>query len=53
MKHLLQEVRYVHKANDKHPVPKIINVPKNIAPIEKPDKQNAIETMKTRFIHTT
>lgn len=37
MKHLLQEVRYVHKANDKHPVPKIINVPKNIAPIEKPD----------------
>ena len=48
---LLKEVVWLKESKEYAPLPKI-DVPKNIAPIEKPDKYNAIRRMKSRFKYT-
>ena len=45
---LLKEVVWLRKSNEHVHFP-VVNVPKNIAPIEKPDKEESIPNMKSRF----
>ena len=45
----MSEVMHIQKSNEQCPLPKLVNIPKNIAPVEKPDKEEAIKNMRTRF----
>ena len=47
--HLLQELQNILEGQEKQKLPKLLNVPKNIAPTEKPDKEQAILNKRTRF----
>ena len=49
VRELLREVVWLKESQENAPLPKISDVPKNIAPIEKPDKEFSIQTMKSRF----
>ena len=48
VRELLKEVVWLKKSREFAPLPQI-DVPKNIAPIEKPDKNSAIQSIKSRF----
>ena len=48
VRQLLKEVVWLKESKEYAPLP-TIDVPKNIAPIEKPEKDNAIQSMKSRF----
>ena len=47
---LMLTVKSHVKGIEKQPLPKLQNVPKNIAPTEKPDKEEAILNMRSRFL---
>ena len=40
---------YIQNSNEKYELPKIDNIPKPIAQIEKPKKEEAIKNIGTRF----
>ena len=46
---LLKEVVWLRESNEEVHFPEPSNIPKYIAPVEKPDKQESIMAMKTRF----
>ena len=48
--HLIQEVRSIVEGHEKQALPKLSNVPTNIAPTEKPDKEDSIKNRKSRFL---
>ena len=48
VRELLKEVVWLKESNEQVPLP-LIDVPKNIAPIEKADKEYSIQSMKSRF----
>ena len=47
---LMEEVLYLRLSGEQAAVPDVSNIPKNIAPVEKPEKAVAIQLMKSRFI---
>ena len=49
IQHLMDEVMYIQNSNEKHELPKLENIPKTIAQIEKPNKEEAIKNIPTRF----
>ena len=46
---LLKEVVWLQESNKEVDFSESSNIPKYIAPVEKPDKQESIMAMKTRF----
>ena len=42
-------VMYIQNSSEKHKLPKLENIPKTIAQIEKPNKEEAIKNIRTRF----
>ena len=46
---LFKELVWLRVSNEYVPLPKLPIIPKNIAPVEKPDKEECIKNMKTRF----
>ena len=49
LKHLMDEVVHLKLSKEEYPIPVPKTVPKNIALVEKPDKKQSINTMRTRF----
>ena len=49
IQHLMDEVMYIQNSNEKYELPKLENIPKTIAQIEKPNKEEAIKNIRTRF----
>ena len=49
IQHLMDEVMYIQNSNEKHELPKLENIPKTIAQIENPNKEEAIKNIPTRF----
>ena len=47
---LLKEVVWLRESNEEVHFPEPLNILKYIAPVKKPDKQESIMAMKTRFI---
>ena len=47
---LMEDVFYLKKSNENYPIASLHDVPQNIAPIEKPDKAEAMMNQRTRFI---
>ena len=47
IQHLMDEVMYIQ--NSKYQLPRLENIPKTIAQIEKPNKEEAIKNIRTRF----
>ena len=45
----MNEVMYIQNSNEKYELPKLENIPKTIAHIEKPNKGEAIKNIPTRF----
>ena len=45
----MDEVVLLQLSKEEYPFPVPTNVPKNIALVEKPDKKQSINTMRTRF----
>ena len=45
----MDEVAHLQLSKGEYPIPAPKNVPKNIALVEKPDKKQFINTMRTRF----
>ena len=45
----MDEVMYIQNSNEKHELPKLENIPKTIAQIENPNKEEAIKNIPTRF----
>ena len=43
IKHLRSKVIHIQKSNEQCPVPKLVNIPKYIASVERPDKEDAIK----------
>ncbi len=50
LNHLIDEVKHIQLSGEEYPLPSLGNVPSNIAPTEKPNKQEAIDNMRTRFL---
>ena len=50
LKHLIDEVMHMQLKKETYPLPSLGNVPSNIAPTEKPNKEEAIVNMRTRFL---
>ena len=50
IEHILFEIFETVSSNETYESPKLENVPSNIAPIEKPSKEECIKNKKTRFI---
>lgn len=48
--HLLAEVNFIQSSNTRYSLPKLDGVPKNIAPSQKPNKKEAIQNIRTRFV---
>ena len=46
---LFKELVWLYVSNEYVPLPKLPIIPKNIAPVEKPDKEECIKNTKTRF----
>ena len=46
---LMDEVIYIQTTKEIYHMPKLINIPKTIAQIERPDKDEAIKNVRTRF----
>ena len=40
---------YIQNSSEKHKLPKLENIPKTIAQIEKPNKEEATKKIPTRF----
>ena len=49
IQHLMDEVMYIQNSNENYELPKLENIPKTIAQIEKPNKGGAIKNMRTLF----
>ena len=49
IQHLMDEVLYIQNSNENYELPKLENIPKTIAQIEKPNKGGAIKNMRTLF----
>ena len=49
IQHLMDEVMYIQNSNEKYESPKLENIPKTITQIEKPNKEEAIKNIHTRF----
>ena len=49
IQHLMNEVIHIQTTNEIYHMPKLINIPKTIAQIERPDKDEAIKNVRTRF----
>ena len=49
IQHLMDEVMYIQNSNEKYELPKLENISKIIAQIEKPNKEEAIKNIRTRF----
>ena len=49
IQHLMDEVMYIQNSNEKYGLPKLENIPKTIAQIEKPNKEEATQNIRTRF----
>ena len=49
IQHLMDEVMYIQNSNEKYELSKPENIPKTIAQIEKPNKEEAIKNIRTRF----
>ena len=49
LNHLMDEVVNLKLLKEEYPIPAPGNVPKNIALVQKPDKKQSINTMRTRF----
>lgn len=47
---LMKETIYLKQSNEKFSLPKTDGIPKNIAPIEKPPKTEAMQSIRTRFL---
>ena len=47
--HLMDEVIYIQNSNEEYELPKLENIQKTIAQIEKPSKEEAIKNILTRF----
>ena len=45
----MEDIIAIKTSNMAYPVPYLKNVPKNLAPTEKPDKKEVINNTKTRF----
>ena len=45
----MDEVMYIQNSNEKYELPKLENISKIIAQIEKPNKEEAIKNIRTRF----
>ena len=45
----MDEVVHLKLSKEEYPIPAPGNVPKNITLVEKPDKKQSINTMRTRF----
>ena len=50
IKDLVKEVKYLQQGGRIYSEPDIPIIPKNIAPVEKPDKKEAIKDKRTRFL---
>ena len=48
--HLLKEIIDIKQSKEPYPLFKMDGIPKNIAPIEKPTKEKAMKTIRTRFL---
>ena len=46
---LIDEVMYIQNSNEKYELPKLEKIPKTIAQIEKPNKEEGIKNLCTRF----
>ena len=49
IQHLMDEVMYIQNSNEKYELPKLENIPKTTAQIEKSNKEEAIKNIRTRF----
>ena len=49
IQNLMDEVMYIQNSNEKYELPKLENISKIIAQIEKPNKEEAIKIIRTRF----
>ena len=49
LNHLMDEVVHLKLSKEEYPIPAPGNVPKNITLVEKPNKKQSINTMRTRF----
>ena len=47
--HLVDEVVNIRSSPERYIRPQLKDVPEYIAPIEKPDKEESIQNMRTRF----
>ena len=45
----MSEVMHIQKSNEQCPVLKLVNIPKNMAPIEKTNKEETIKNIRTCF----
>ena len=45
----MDEVMYIQNPNEKYELPKVENIPKTMAQIKKPTKEEAIKNIHTRF----
>lgn len=50
MYQLMDEVMHMQLSKESYSLPSLGNVPSNIAPTDKPNKEEAIEQMRTRFL---
>ena len=49
IQHLMDEIVYIQNSNEKYELPKLENIPKAIAQIEKPNKEEVIKNIFTCF----
>ena len=49
LKHLMDEVVHLQLSSKEYPIPAPKNILKNITLVEKPDKKQSFNTMRTRF----
>ena len=49
IQHVLDEIMYIQTSKKPLAIPLLQNIPSNIAPTEKPDKEEAIKNIRTRF----
>ena len=46
---IVEETLYIRQSGEKYPLPNLPKAPTNIAPSERPNKEEAIDSMRTRF----
>ena len=50
LQHIMEEVEFQRISKENFPQAEIEEIPENIAPVDKPDKKEAIKGMRTRFV---